>query len=149
MCELGPPLRTFYKEDDRMAIHARNPSLDPHSDPSCMSPSFSTRARAHSAISSDFYNYFQHGIDFLISGTTHIVIKIVLHTNIVSSSRTITIIIFSPPARLPARSLERRSSSGTSGVPGRSRAAPRTTRTVRLFSRHAHASEAPRSPHPR
>ena len=69
-----------------MAIHARNPSLDPHSDPSCMSPSFSTRARAHSAISSDFYNYFQHGIDFLISGTTHVVIKIVLHTNIVSSS---------------------------------------------------------------
>lgn len=64
MCELGPPLRTFYKEDDRMAIHARNPSLDPHSDPSY------------------FYNYFQHGIDFLISGTTHVVIKIVLHTNI-------------------------------------------------------------------
>lgn len=32
----------------------------------------------------DFYNYFQHGIDFLISGTTHTVRKIILHTNIVS-----------------------------------------------------------------
>lgn len=31
----------------------------------------------------DFYNYFQHGIDFLISGTTHAVKKIILHTNIV------------------------------------------------------------------
>jgi hypothetical protein len=32
----------------------------------------------------DFYNYFQHGIDFLITGDTHIVRKIILHTNIVS-----------------------------------------------------------------
>ena len=34
----------------------------------------------------DFYNYFQYGIDFLISGTTHIVKKIILHTNIVGLS---------------------------------------------------------------
>jgi len=33
---------------------------------------------------SDFYNYFQHGLDFLITGDTHKVKKIVLHTNIVS-----------------------------------------------------------------
>jgi hypothetical protein len=32
----------------------------------------------------DFYNYFQHGIEFLISGSTHIVQKIILHTNVVS-----------------------------------------------------------------
>ncbi|TFY83947.1 hypothetical protein EWM64_g70 [Hericium alpestre] len=44
-CELGPPLRIFYKEDDH------------------------------------FYNYFQYGIDFLISDVTHIVKKIILHTN--------------------------------------------------------------------
>ena len=31
----------------------------------------------------DFYNYFQHGIDFLVSGATHTVRKIILHTNIV------------------------------------------------------------------
>ena len=31
----------------------------------------------------DFYNYFQFGVDFLISSSTHLVQKIVLHTNIV------------------------------------------------------------------
>ena len=31
----------------------------------------------------DFYNYFQHGIDFYISGNTHIVKKIVLQSNMV------------------------------------------------------------------
>lgn len=31
----------------------------------------------------DFYNYFQHGIDFLISEHTHLVKKIVLHSNVV------------------------------------------------------------------
>jgi len=29
-----------------------------------------------------FYNYFQHGLDFLISGQTHTVRKIILHTNV-------------------------------------------------------------------
>lgn len=33
----------------------------------------------------DFYNYFQYGLDFLISESTHLVKKIVLHTNVVSS----------------------------------------------------------------
>ena len=33
----------------------------------------------------DFYNYFQFGVDFLISSKTHLVQKIVLHTNIVST----------------------------------------------------------------
>lgn len=32
----------------------------------------------------DFYNYFSHGIDFLISGQTHLVRKIILHSNVVS-----------------------------------------------------------------
>ena len=36
-------------------------------------------------LSLDFYNYFQYGLDFLISETTHLVKKIVLHTNVVSS----------------------------------------------------------------
>jgi len=31
----------------------------------------------------DFYNYFQYGIDILLSGTTHTVKKIILHSNIV------------------------------------------------------------------
>lgn len=32
----------------------------------------------------DFYNYFQYGMDVLLSGTTHAVKKIILHSNIVS-----------------------------------------------------------------
>jgi hypothetical protein len=34
---------------------------------------------------SDFYNYFQHGIDFLLSDHTHVVKKIILHTNVVNT----------------------------------------------------------------
>jgi len=64
LSDLGPPLRTFYKEDDRMAIHGRG-----HNDDQSPEPSY-------------FYNYFQHGIDFLISDHTHLVKKIILHTNV-------------------------------------------------------------------
>lgn len=32
----------------------------------------------------DFYNYFQYGMDFLMSEMTHVVKKIILHTNVVS-----------------------------------------------------------------
>jgi hypothetical protein len=35
LSDLGPPLRTFYKEDDRMAIHARSHSEDQTPEPSC------------------------------------------------------------------------------------------------------------------
>jgi len=68
ICDLGPPLRIHYKEDDRMTIHATDP--------------------AGSADDSDegyFYNYFQHGMDILLSGTTHLVKKIILHSNIPGS----------------------------------------------------------------
>ncbi|KAL7282369.1 hypothetical protein ACG7TL_003839 [Trametes sanguinea] len=65
--ELGPPLRTHYKEDDRMTIHARNHQSEAESD------------------GDYFYNYQQHGIDFLISGTTHTVKKIILHSNVPGS----------------------------------------------------------------
>ncbi|QRV72631.1 hypothetical protein RhiJN_00645 [Ceratobasidium sp. AG-Ba] len=61
--ELGPPVLTHYKEDDRMAIHAT----------------------AKDDEESYFYNYFQYGIDFLISGKTHRVRKIILHTNVPGS----------------------------------------------------------------
>ncbi|KAG8745755.1 hypothetical protein FRC10_007016 [Ceratobasidium sp. 414] len=59
-CDLGPPILTHYKEDDRMAIHAT----------------------AKDDEESYFYNYFQHGLDFLISGKTHRVRKIIVHTNV-------------------------------------------------------------------
>ena len=75
---LGPPLRVHHKEDRRMSIHANE---QVNNDPGCKTfysfciPSFQDHE--------DFYNYFQHGIDFLISGVDHVVRKIVLHTNIV------------------------------------------------------------------
>jgi hypothetical protein len=31
----------------------------------------------------DFYNYFHHGVDFLMSGQTHVVRKIIIHSNMV------------------------------------------------------------------
>ncbi|KAJ3488377.1 hypothetical protein NLI96_g2887 [Meripilus lineatus] len=63
-CDLGPPPRINYREDDRMTIHSRAGKLD------------------DDLGTSYFYNYFQHGIDFLISGSTHVVKKIIIHTNI-------------------------------------------------------------------
>ncbi|CAE6347262.1 unnamed protein product [Rhizoctonia solani] len=62
-CDLGPPILTHYKEDDRMLIHATGQDDE----------------------ESYFYNYFQHGIDFLISGKTHRVRKIIVHSNVPGS----------------------------------------------------------------
>ncbi|KAJ2930243.1 hypothetical protein H1R20_g6920, partial [Candolleomyces eurysporus] len=62
--ELGPPDRIHYKEDERMSIHSSKKHGDAADD------------RGY------FYNYFHHGIDFLISDSTHIVKKVILHTNI-------------------------------------------------------------------
>ncbi|KAE9389615.1 UPF0183-domain-containing protein [Gymnopus androsaceus JB14] len=63
---LGAPLRVHYKEDDRMTIHSSHQGYD----------EFDTGY---------FYNYFQHGIDFYISGKTHIVKKIILQSNMPGS----------------------------------------------------------------
>ncbi|KAI0750740.1 UPF0183-domain-containing protein [Daedaleopsis nitida] len=63
-CDLGPPLRVHYKEDDRMTIHSRSGTTESDTD------------------GDYFYNYQQHGMDFLISGATHTVKKIVLHSNV-------------------------------------------------------------------
>ncbi|KAH6915354.1 hypothetical protein BKA70DRAFT_1258734 [Coprinopsis sp. MPI-PUGE-AT-0042] len=65
--DLGSPSRTHYKDDERMTIHrASRPQTDAES-------------------SSYFYNYFQHGLDFLICGSTHTVQKIIVHTNLPGS----------------------------------------------------------------
>ncbi|EIW82109.1 hypothetical protein CONPUDRAFT_81654 [Coniophora puteana RWD-64-598 SS2] len=64
--DLGPPNRIHYKEDERMTIHS----------PQCSE---------ENPGSDYFYNYFQHGIDFLISGRTHILQKIIIHSNVPGS----------------------------------------------------------------
>ncbi|KAH7105407.1 UPF0183-domain-containing protein [Auriculariales sp. MPI-PUGE-AT-0066] len=65
--DVGTPLRVYYKEDDRMNIHA------------------SAQTQQDDAVSDYFYNYLQYGMDILISGKTHIVKKIILHSNIPGS----------------------------------------------------------------
>ncbi|KAG6810868.1 hypothetical protein H0H92_009989 [Tricholoma furcatifolium] len=65
--DLGPPLRVHYKEDERMAIHAKDSAPESHDQPRY------------------FYNYFQHGLDFLITGPEHVVTKIILHSNVPGS----------------------------------------------------------------
>ncbi|KAH0587682.1 hypothetical protein H2248_006448 [Termitomyces sp. 'cryptogamus'] len=65
--DLGPPLRVHYKEDERMSIHAKDNTSEAHDEPRY------------------FYNYFQHGLDFLITGPEHTVTKIILHTNVPGS----------------------------------------------------------------
>lgn len=82
--DLGPPLRIHYKEDDRMTIHSRSGPAEVDTDGDCRS-SASDSKLAYLLTSGvpDFYNYQQHGIDFLISGSTHTVKKIVLHSNVV------------------------------------------------------------------
>jgi hypothetical protein len=65
--DLGAPLRIYYKEDDRMGIHSAPESIE-------VKPSGTEY----------FYNYFQFGLDFLLS-QDHIVKKILLHTNIPGS----------------------------------------------------------------
>ncbi|KAL5488082.1 hypothetical protein ACEPAI_6190 [Sanghuangporus weigelae] len=79
-CDLGAPLRIHYKEDDRMAIHSRSKTLD-GSDDGCKSV-HPLQSYTYSYHTLDFYNYFQFGVDFLISSSTHLVQKIILHTNI-------------------------------------------------------------------
>jgi len=88
--ELGAPPRTYYREDDRMHIHSRLKADEDDDDSPC---EYSTSPQRFTCCTSrsDFYNYFQYGIDFLISGATHTVRKIILHTNIVSPATPNTV----------------------------------------------------------
>jgi hypothetical protein len=79
--DLGIPPRIHYKDDERMKIHSVNRTASDENETGCM-PSDSFCVSIFE-LCADFYNYFQYGLDFLISGTTHIVGKIILHTNIV------------------------------------------------------------------
>ncbi|KZO94372.1 UPF0183-domain-containing protein [Calocera viscosa TUFC12733] len=67
LADLGPPLRVHYKTDERMSIHSAPAGVEEENNPY-------------------FYNYFQHGLDFLLDGETHRVIKIVIHSNVVGSA---------------------------------------------------------------
>lgn len=66
-----------------MDIHASSIPVTEHHKEENDCISLSLRDETLSKYSLDFYNYFQYGIDFLISGVTHKVKKIILHSNIV------------------------------------------------------------------
>ncbi|CAD6572241.1 MAG: hypothetical protein CYPHOPRED_004757 [Cyphobasidiales sp. Tagirdzhanova-0007] len=69
ICELGPPVRTYWKEDHRLSIH------------SASSPSPSPTASMSSCSNAYFFSYFSLGLDFLLHPTTHKVIKVIIHSN--------------------------------------------------------------------
>lgn len=81
--DLGPPLRVHYCDDERMRIHAVGPYSHPEAASTCKMHYYEHNYLSRPSFP-DFYNYFQHGIDFMITGDTHVVRKIILHTNIVS-----------------------------------------------------------------
>ncbi|KAG1768122.1 hypothetical protein EDD22DRAFT_257558 [Suillus occidentalis] len=66
--DLGPPSRVHHKEDERMTIHSPN-----------------IQASEDDGSTDYFYNYFHHGVDFLMSGQTHVVRKIIIHSNMPGS----------------------------------------------------------------
>ncbi|RKP34477.1 hypothetical protein BJ085DRAFT_21321 [Dimargaris cristalligena] len=66
VADLGQPETVFYKNDDKMSIHAPG-----------------TPDEGHSALGRDyFFNYYEMGFDVLLDGKSHRCKKIVLHGNI-------------------------------------------------------------------
>lgn len=61
---LGAPSRVFYKSEDKMRIHSPN-----------------AHRRVSQSRSDYFFNYFTLGMDLLFDARSHLVKKIVLHTN--------------------------------------------------------------------
>uniref|UniRef100_A0A8C6NVW9 Phagosome assembly factor 1 n=1 Tax=Nothobranchius furzeri TaxID=105023 RepID=A0A8C6NVW9_NOTFU len=61
---LGSPHKVFYKSEDKMKIHSPSP-----------------HKQVPSKCNDYFFNYFTLGVDILFDSTTHLVKKVVLHTN--------------------------------------------------------------------
>lgn len=72
----------------------------------------------------DFYNYFHHGVDFLISGQTHVVRKIIIHSNMVRHVSPLCDLFANPYSLAP------RSFSDINDALGSWRANPKMTKTV-------------------
>ncbi|CED82063.1 Uncharacterized conserved protein [Phaffia rhodozyma] len=72
LVELGPPLRSFWKEDSRLRIHYLGDSEQ------------SEDEDGFDGQGCYFWNYLQYGIDFLLS-PSHMVIKMIFHSNLPGS----------------------------------------------------------------
>ncbi|CAG8623001.1 4756_t:CDS:2, partial [Funneliformis caledonium] len=86
LVDIGSPLRTFFKEEDKMRIHSEDSSTNysvesGDNGDSNSSPNVEDRSRGGDAIDY-FYNYFHLGFDVLFDGSTHRCKKIVLHGNV-------------------------------------------------------------------
>eukprot|EP01134_Creolimax_fragrantissima_P004072 CFRG4072T1 len=84
MCELGPPSKIYYKEEDKMRIHtgfqAQTSTLNPGDYRNTHHLRVGEQCGTH--CSDYFYNYFGLGVDILFDAEKHTVKKIVLHTNL-------------------------------------------------------------------
>jgi Uncharacterised protein family (UPF0183) len=94
MVDLGPPLRTHYKEDERMTIHSTSQVSERGTESECRGILALWIVMTETYHTADFYNYFQHGLDFLISGPSHLVKKIIIHSNVVSNTQLSCWLIF-------------------------------------------------------
>ena len=85
LLDLGPPLRKFYKEDSRISrVWAKESRSSSGQSSGCqLLPDMPD----HQLIRQGFWNYFQLGLDFLVS-ESGVVKKIIAHSNIVSHART-------------------------------------------------------------
>jgi hypothetical protein len=72
LMEIGKPDKIYYKRHDKLRIHASTPSPPTSPDDSTTEVDY-------------FYNYFSRGFDVMFNGRTHVVEKIILHTNIPGS----------------------------------------------------------------
>ncbi|POW23046.1 hypothetical protein PSHT_00528 [Puccinia striiformis] len=95
LCDFGAPLRTFWKEDDRMRIHthlrSNGRSVGQPEDRKFIFSAFalfladqrrSSRLVGGKIANPYFMSYFNIGVDFLIDPINNAVLKIILHSNI-------------------------------------------------------------------
>jgi len=66
LCDFGAPVRSFWKEDDRMSIHA-DPNIDANAEPQP---------------NPYFWSHPHLGLTFQLEPRTHILAKIILHSNL-------------------------------------------------------------------
>jgi len=89
---LGAPSNIFYKKHDKLRIHAMKPkknrSVDVENGTSTESLSIineDPKTSKELTAVDYFYNYFNLGFDIMFNGQTHLVQKIILHTNMPGS----------------------------------------------------------------
>jgi len=85
---LGAPNNIYYKKHDKLRIHATKPKKSrTENENTNVGHSDSLSVTADDAASKEltavdyFYNYFSLGFDIMFNGQTHMVQKIILHTN--------------------------------------------------------------------